>query len=154
MNHAALLAFLRESLMIEGILRDPTEQEMLTTKGFLLGPLDVNALLTLQAVYAPGMPLRFRIGDNVRVGDYVAPPGGPTMLAQMQAIVARGGDPWVRHVEFEMLHPFFDGNGRTGRALWAHLMLTAGENPFALPFLHRFYYQTLASMCERPEAKP
>ena len=44
---------------------------------------------------------------------------------------------------YEMLHPFMDGNGRSGRALWAWMMLRLGQDPFALLFLHRFYYQTL-----------
>lgn len=42
-----------------------------------------------------------------------------------------------------MLHPFMDGNGRTGRAVWAWAMQRDGQDPFALSFLHRFYYQTL-----------
>lgn len=54
-------------------------------------------------------------------------------------------DPWKMHVAFEKLHPFMDGNGRTGRALWAWHMKQLGLDPFALSFLHRFYYQTLAA---------
>jgi Fic family protein len=54
-------------------------------------------------------------------------------------------DPWVMHVEFEKLHPFMDGNGRTGRAIWVWHMLRCGRKPFEISFLHRFYYQTLAA---------
>jgi len=36
-----------------------------------------------------------------------------------------------------------DGNGRSGRAIWAWQMLGDEQDPFAIPFLHRFYYQTL-----------
>jgi len=39
-----------------------------------------------------------------------------------------------------------DGNGRTGRAIWAWQMQRLGRDPFALPFLHRFYYQTLEAI--------
>ena len=53
-------------------------------------------------------------------------------------------DPWVFHVQYERLHPFTDGNGRSGRALWAWQMMRRREG-LALGFLHRFYYQTLVA---------
>jgi Fic family protein len=52
-------------------------------------------------------------------------------------------DPWKCHVRFETLHPFLDGIGRTGRAIWVWQMQRIGRDPFALPFLHRAYYQSL-----------
>jgi Fic family protein len=36
-----------------------------------------------------------------------------------------------------------DGNGRTGRMLWAWHMKHQGRDPFLRPFLHTWYYQTL-----------
>jgi hypothetical protein len=94
---------------------------------------------------------------GVRVGRYIAPRGGSNIvgrlekLVEMIAISSVGGspllpiqhDPWLAHCEFETLHPFIDGNGRTGRALWARHMLLLGRDPFALSFLHCWYYQTL-----------
>lgn len=145
-------AFVRESNLIEGIEREPTKDEIMQTFSFVgLAALTMENVLTLQAVYAPGKPLRDRVGMNVRVGDYVAPGGGRNIEIELMAIIgklnkAKPGlhdDPWKMHCAFETLHPFMDGNGRTGRALWAWHMLRLGLNPFSLPFLHRWYYQTL-----------
>jgi fido (protein-threonine AMPylation protein) len=71
---------------------------------------------------------------------------GATIVSRLKRILDmanRGSDPWRVHVAFETLHPYMDGNGRTGRAIWAWQMHGIEQNPFALPFLHRFYYQTL-----------
>lgn len=51
--------------------------------------------------------------------------------------------PWKAHMLFEKIHPFEDLNGRTGRILWAWKMLETGEDPYRIPFLQRYYYQTL-----------
>ncbi len=104
-------------------------------------------LTELTAVMAPGMPIRRHEGMDVRVGNHIAPEGGPSIVRQLQHIldkVNRASDgPWSVHVAFETLHLYMDGNGRTGRAIWAWQMRGLGHDPFALPFLHRFYYQTL-----------
>lgn len=142
-----LEAFLRESNAIEGIHREPYLAEVAAADHFMrlpgLGLQDVN---DIQSAFAPGHKLRERIGLDVRVGTYIAPRGGPEVrdclcgiLLEMQAERA----PWKTHVAFEMLHPYTDGNGRTGRILWAWHMQRLGRDPFALSFLHRFYYQTL-----------
>lgn len=38
----------------------------------------------------------------------------------------------IGHAHFEAVHPFTDGNGRTGRALWPLQMVTAGNMPLYL----------------------
>lgn len=148
-----LWAFVAESNAIEGIFR-VTAREVDATRKFLeADSLTLEALCELQAAYAPDMPIRDRVGMNVRVGGYVAPGGGRNILVELYSQIAkinkakpgRPDSPWRRHIEFELLHPFMDGNGRTGRALWAWHMQRLGMEPFNLPFLHRFYYQTLAA---------
>lgn len=146
----AVLRFVAESNAIEGIHRKPTDEEAAATLLFLsVEPLTLDALLDVQRVYAPGMPLRTERGMNVRVGNHLPPLGGPAVGYSLEDLIRRvnepGSDPWACHVEFETLHPFLDGNGRSGRAVWAWHMLKSGQDPFALGFLHRFYYQTLAS---------
>lgn len=152
-----LYTFVRESNLIEGIARKPSAAEIAAHQWLLeIYRLDANLLGEFQLVVAPGKPLRIKRGMNVRVGHHVAPRGGKEILADLEAIISRanmGADnPWFTHIAFETLHPFMDGNGRTGRALWAWQMQKAGRDPFALPFLHRFYYQTLENSSGRKAA--
>ncbi len=147
-THPGFIDFIRESNRIEGILRDPTEDEIAAHEQLLgLAQLTPATVGDFQAVMAPGMPIRRHEGMDVRVGNHIAPEGGPSIVRQLQHIldkVNRASDgPWSVHVAFETLHPYMDGNGRTGRAIWAWQMRGLGHDPFALPFLHRFYYQTL-----------
>ena len=84
---------------------------------------------------------------SLQLGNFIAPEGGPGIVRRLERILHKANytsdDPWSVHVAFELLHPYMDGNGRTGRAIWAWQMKGLGYDPFALPFLHRFYYQTL-----------
>lgn len=51
--------------------------------------------------------------------------------------------PWELHKEFENIHPFIDGNGRTGRLLWAYDLLRRGEEIH--PMLDTFREPSLKS---------
>ena len=142
-----LWAFVQESNRIEGIHRAPTKAEVDATLRFLEceepGVADVEALVD---VLQPGARLRLNPMQNVRVGSHIAPQGGPEIGKRLADLLDElpKSDPWEVHVEYETLHPFMDGNGRSGRAVWAWQMVRRyGEKGLGIGFLHRFYYQTL-----------
>jgi hypothetical protein len=140
-----LVAFMIESLRIEGIMREPSETELFATERFLATERPtVSDVCALVHVYQPDARLRDRPGLNVRVGNHIAPPGGPEIVGALGHLLLRApqGDPWQIHVDYEKLHPFTDGNGRSGRALWAWQMVRR-QNGLPLGFLHQWYYQTL-----------
>lgn len=138
----------RESNAIEGIFRDPSEAEVAITRTIIgLPQLYVRDIAQLVSVYQPDAVLRDRPGLNVRVGDHIAPPGGPSIRSDLEllltAINRDPRDPRKAHLIYETLHPFTDGNGRSGRAIWAWQIGRLGGT--RLSFLHWWYYATLAA---------
>jgi Fic family protein len=97
------------------------------------------------------------------------PPEGEDLLRQKLANLERFSnddssdlDPLVRvgvsHYQFEAIHPFFDGNGRTGRILIILQLIMNGLLDIPILFLSRFiiehktqYYRSLRAITERSE---
>ena len=66
----------------------------------------------------------------------------------------------VLHYQLEMIHPFFDGNGRTGRILMPLYLMLQGELQVPVLFISRYimdhrdeYYEKLRGVTERSEWK-
>lgn len=147
-----VMKFIRESNKIEGIDRDPTSAEIKEFKRFMtLSQVTVEDLEQFIRVYQPDAMLRDRPEvPGVRVGNHIAPKSGTHIRRELGNILfhacefkdtgSGSGHPFDTHIKYETLHPFTDGNGRSGRMLWAWQM---GWNGLSLGFLHRFYYQTL-----------
>ena len=135
-----------ESLRIEGIERPPTAEEIAEHRRFVrLETLSISELEAFLKIYTRRARLRMYPGQDVHVGTHVPPRGGEHIAAQLQALLsdinAKNIDPWSAHIQFETLHPFSDGNGRVGRAMWYAAMKNTSR--VDLGFLHAFYYQTL-----------
>ena len=147
-----LVRFVTESNAIEGICREPTVAELKAHDKFMSHKrLSVKTLQDLVKVLQPNAVLRATTDiHGVRVGNHIAPRSGPAIVVELKTILKSATDvsvePWCTHVAYESLHPFTDGNGRTGRALWLWQMRSRYqlERAIGLGFLHAFYYQTLA----------
>ena len=57
------------------------------------------------------------------------------------------------HHKLENIHPFSDGNGRTGRILLNHILLTHGYPPLLVPFKFREEYLTNMSKADKALAR-
>jgi len=140
-----------ESNRIEGIERFPTDAELEEHERFIAQPdMDIGQILQFLDVYQSDAVLRNQLGVNVRVGSHIPPPGGPDMENDLERLLKNNHNmtPHELHVEYEALHPFTDGNGRSGRALWYWHMECQGQFT-DLGFLHLFYYQALTASREK-----
>lgn len=145
-------SFMEESNKIEGIYTTKPEHIKATMEFLAKETLTLEDMEELVAVYQPNARIRQYANQNVRVGNHVPPQGGQHILKELTNILSNVThedapfkvDLYTMHVAYETLHPFTDGNGRSGRTLWLWKMVNynCGEVP-RIGFLHWWYYKTL-----------
>lgn len=145
-----LRKFVEESNRIEGIHVTSLEEVAAHAKLLELSELTVPDIQEFVSTVQPDAVLRNKVSvPGVRVGNHIAPRSGPEIEEQLKALLFDASDPYDTHVEYETLHPFTDGNGRSGRAVWLWMMRRQGGRSQrmaeGLGFLHSFYYQTLGA---------
>ncbi len=144
-----LTAFIVESNKIEGLHHLIGSKEIEAYEQLLQRSSVYKVMLLHFVQRINGGPLRNKVGMDVRVGKHLPPPGGPLIVRKLErileSITTNNGPPWLLHREYERLHPFMDGNGRSGRALWAWQILHHDIWPrtLELGFLHPAYYAAL-----------
>ena len=137
-----LVDFIRESNMIEGIIHNPSNQEVQVYVDFLdLDKITVQDLEHFVSKIQPNAELRRKVGTDVRVGNHIPMLGGHQVEIELTNLLngIHYENSYLTHLKYENLHPFTDGNGRSGRALW----LWQRKSIPRIGFLHTFYYQTL-----------
>ncbi|MGA1836444.1 Fic family protein [Herbiconiux sp. 11R-BC] len=165
----------------ESAASDPATKETLQYRAALFAgfaglatrPLSVSSAIDVCSIVKHReMPIRSRsgtfIGNPVTQKAVYTPPVGEAVirdkLTNWQEFIhdARGLDPLVvmaiAHYQFEAIHPFDDGNGRTGRILNILLLVEAGIIQQPVLYLSRFiiehkdeYYDRLLAVTKDGE---
>ena len=119
-------------------------------------------------VYIKRGDSEFRSGEII----YTPPRGNEVLLNKMENLIAYLNDPdlhlmdplikmAIAHYQFEAIHPFSDGNGRTGRIL--NLLYLVNEGLLSRPVLYlskyiiehkEEYYHKLAAVTQQGSWKP
>ena len=139
---------------------------------------EIHAAITNQLPHPHDQPGVFRnnskslvtyVGNEAHGGRYKPPQYGSDIKLLMEKLIewhdvleSVGISPLIRaplvHLYYELIHPFWDGNGRVGRVLEASLLQAAGYRyaPFAMA---RYYldnidaYFTLFNTCRKAADK-
>lgn len=140
-----------ESRAIEGL--GSSAEDATRLEDFVHGELTMDTVKGFCWAEA-GAPLRIEPWQNVTIGERLCPTGGTAVAQALVGILeevraARGEPPkWETHAKFLWWHPFMDGNGRTGRAIWlwqASRNWRSWQLVEMLPLLQCLYYEALSA---------
>jgi Fic family protein len=116
-----------------------------------------NALLDIQSLVEPGKPWVRKLPGTVIANSHrevlYTPPVGEDVIVGLLSNLERWMhtteddiDPLIKmpviHYQFESIHPFYDGNGRTGRILNVLYLVMAGKLDFPILFLSEYINKT------------
>lgn len=157
MRSVALRNYADESNRIEGI-RPSTDDELMALVVFLRKPVSVQSLCDYVKVIQPDAEFRERkTVSGVSIGGHRPIPSGPEVRSRLIDINEMS-NAYFQHIAYETLHPFTDGNGRSGRALFLHTAIRTDDRLTArveaIGFLHTWYYLTLAHSKEGDPCAP
>ena len=172
---------LYQSMEKDSVISDPLVKEVVgyldavwhghaeLRRGRSLGTSLIREIVSI--VLGKSLGIRTEPGTRLRnpTGDVLyAPPEGEALLNALLDNLSdywaddAGHDPLVKmavgHYQFEAIHPFVDGNGRTGRILNVLYLVSAGLLQHPVLFLSRYiiehktdYYLMLSAVTERNE---
>jgi hypothetical protein len=128
--------FIKENNELDGIMREPTSEEMAEFTRFMgLKTITLDNMIRLVKTFSPKAQLRDDYSFDIQDGPW----GGPHIKTSLQKILSSSiTSPWRLYMEYEKIKPFTQGNGVSGRALWAWKAQDISEG-----FLVKFYTQTL-----------
>lgn len=148
-----LESFIKESNKIEGIERAVAAHEIAAHETFLaLDELKIEDVSLFVSIVAHAL-IRNGKGMNVMVGGHIPCAGGDLVVKRLGNLlkdINQGNiSPYQAHHRYETLHPYMDGNGRSGRIIWLwHMHKKYNDeymkHVYARGFLHSWYYQSLS----------
>lgn len=132
--------YIRESNLIEGINDPKQDAQSLKAWEYLSGWDNVGEkqLLEVHKIITKGQLPRYESGYyrnvNVYVGNYTPPNARLAKHLIYNWVLDLHHDynklePLLMHIRFEKIHPFIDGNGRTGRMFYWWHSLKKGKEP-------------------------
>ena len=177
MNLRFIKKFIEESDAIECIFHDgPSQyyQDHLNTamtvineamEGRLVTPLSIHMLLMQEHLGDGAGKYRtegVRVGRHIPINAIAVPYAMETWQDYVDAILNERDTltekekleySWKTHNYFEMLHPFIDGNGRTGRLLWLACRLILGLKPQIIYESEKESYYYMLENFQKPKVK-